>query len=65
MFCQVSAMDLLPLFFRLFRCQDKALRQLLFNFIVSGGNGRACPFLRLAVILSPCRLLKVWGFWGM
>ncbi|PNW82173.1 hypothetical protein CHLRE_06g277050v5 [Chlamydomonas reinhardtii] len=32
---QVDAMTVLPLFFRLFRCQDKALRQQLFRHIVS------------------------------
>ena len=35
---QVSAMDLLPLFFRLFRCQDKSLRQLLFRHIIAGNT---------------------------
>jgi protein SDA1 len=30
-------MQVLPLFFRLFRCQDKSLRQLLFRHIVAGG----------------------------
>ncbi len=33
---QVEALDLLPLFFRLFRCQDKALRRLLFRHIIAG-----------------------------
>ncbi|EFJ52836.1 hypothetical protein VOLCADRAFT_55520, partial [Volvox carteri f. nagariensis] len=32
---QVGAMEVLPLFFRLFRCQDKALRQQLFRHIVA------------------------------
>ncbi|GFR43447.1 hypothetical protein Agub_g4529 [Astrephomene gubernaculifera] len=32
---QVEAMGVLPLFFRLFRCQDKALRQQLFRHIVA------------------------------
>ncbi|KXZ52362.1 hypothetical protein GPECTOR_10g996 [Gonium pectorale] len=32
---QVEAMAVLPLFFRLFRCQDKALRQQLFRHIVA------------------------------
>ncbi|GLC55364.1 hypothetical protein PLESTB_000976900 [Pleodorina starrii] len=32
---QVEAMTVLPLFFRLFRCQDKALRQQLFRHIVA------------------------------
>ena len=35
---QVSALELLPLFFRLFRCQDKSLRQLLFRHIIAGGS---------------------------
>ena len=34
---QLSAAQLHPLFFRLFRCQDKGLRQLLFRHIVAGG----------------------------
>lgn len=33
---QVSPMEVLPLFFRLFRCRDKALRQMLFSHIVAG-----------------------------
>ena len=33
---QVSPMQVLPLFFRLFRCRDKALRQMLFSHIVAG-----------------------------
>lgn len=32
---QVEALAVLPLFFRLFRCQDKQLRQLLFRHIVT------------------------------
>ena len=32
----LSALDILPSLFRLFRCQDKALRQLLFRHIISG-----------------------------
>ena len=39
---QVSPMEVLPLFFRLFRCRDKALRQMLFSHIVAGeAQGRA------------------------
>ena len=33
---QVSPIDLLPLFFRLFRCNSKPLRQLLHRHIISG-----------------------------
>ena len=33
----LSALDILPTLFRLFRCQDKALRQLLFRHIIAGG----------------------------
>ena len=33
---QVEALELLPLFFRLFRCPDKALRRLLFRHIIAG-----------------------------
>ena len=29
-------MQLLPLFFRLFRCQDKALRHMIFHHIIAG-----------------------------
>ena len=32
----LKSAEVLPLFFRLFRCQDKALRDLLFKHIVSG-----------------------------
>lgn len=32
---QIEALTVLPLFFRLFRCQDKQLRQLLFRHIVT------------------------------
>lgn len=32
----LSALEILPSLFRLFRCQDKALRQLLFRHIISG-----------------------------
>lgn len=41
---QVGAMEVLPLFFRLFRCRSKALRGLLFRHIVAdikAGNQRA------------------------
>eukprot|EP00002_Diphylleia_rotans_P024805 TRINITY_DN4898_c0_g2_i4.p1 TRINITY_DN4898_c0_g2~~TRINITY_DN4898_c0_g2_i4.p1 ORF type:complete len:898 (+),score=268.29 TRINITY_DN4898_c0_g2_i4:45-2738(+) len=31
----LSNMTILPLFFKLFRCSDKALREMLFNYIVS------------------------------
>ena len=31
-------MDVLPVFFRLFACQDKGLRQLLFRHIIAGGR---------------------------
>jgi len=33
---QVTAMEVLPVFFKLFECQDKALRQLLFRHIIAG-----------------------------
>lgn len=33
---QVEALELLPLFFRLFRCPDKALRRLLSRHIIAG-----------------------------
>ncbi|KAF5825541.1 NUC130/3NT domain-containing protein, partial [Dunaliella salina] len=33
---QLTPNDVLPLFFRMFRCQDKQLRQTLFKHIVSG-----------------------------
>ena len=33
---QVTALQVLPLFFRLFKCQDKSLRQLVFRHIISG-----------------------------
>ncbi len=33
---QVAAMQVLPVFFKLFECQDKALRQLLFRHIIAG-----------------------------
>lgn len=36
----LSALDILPTLFRLFRCQDKALRQLLFRHIISGARRR-------------------------
>jgi len=29
-------MQVLPVFFKLFECQDKALRQLLFRHIIAG-----------------------------
>ena len=32
----MEALELLPLFFRLFRCPDKALRRLLFRHIIAG-----------------------------
>ena len=35
---QLDAMTVLPLFFRLFRCQDKQLRHQLFKHIVTGGR---------------------------
>lgn len=35
-FEQVQPMQLLPLFFRLFRCQDKALRHMIFHHIIAG-----------------------------
>ncbi len=35
---QVEATELLPLFFRLFRCPDKALRRLLFRHIIAGAR---------------------------
>lgn len=35
---QLSPTEIHPLFFRLFRCQDKALRQMLFRHIVSGAQ---------------------------
>lgn len=42
---QLPAVQVLPLFFRLFRCQDKPLRQLLFRHIVAGGCGRGSSVL--------------------
>jgi hypothetical protein len=33
---QLDPLTVLPLFFRLFRCRDKALRQELFSHIVAG-----------------------------
>ena len=33
---QLATTELHPLFFQLFRCQDKALRQMLFRHIVAG-----------------------------
>ncbi len=33
---QLTATELHPLFFRLFRCQDKDLRQMLFRHIIAG-----------------------------
>lgn len=33
---QLTTTELHPLFFRLFRCQDKGLRQMLFRHIVAG-----------------------------
>lgn len=33
---QLKSAEVLPLFFRLFRCQDKSLRELLFKHIVAG-----------------------------
>ena len=35
---QLEPEEVLPLFFRLFRCQDKALRQMLFRHIITGGG---------------------------
>ncbi len=34
----MEATELLPLFFRLFRCPDKALRRLLFRHIIAGAR---------------------------
>ena len=36
---QLTATELHPLFFRLFRCQDKDLRQMLFRHIIAGVTG--------------------------
>lgn len=44
---QLTPNVVLPLFFRMFRCQDKQLRQLLFRHIVSGG-------FTAAAVLSRC-----------
>ena len=33
---QVAAMQVLPVFFKLFECHDKGLRQLLFRHIIAG-----------------------------
>ena len=43
----LTSAELLPLFFRLFRCQDKNLRDLLFKHIIAGS--------------SPCGLLNCHG----
>ena len=37
---QLEPLAVLPLFFRLFRCQDKQLRHMLFKHIVTGEAGR-------------------------
>ena len=42
---QVSAMELLPLFFRLFRCQDKGLRQMVFRHVIAGQTTNLPRFL--------------------
>ncbi len=44
---QLSAVKLHPLLFRLFRCQDKDLRQMLFRHIVSGVS---CEFAVLCCV---------------
>lgn len=51
----LTALEVLPTLFRLFRCQDKALRQLLFRHIIAGElcNENVCQLL-----LEVCRALK-------
>lgn len=54
---QVSPMEVLPLFFRLFRCRDKALRQMLFSHIVAGealGAVSACSQRMQGLLRWPC-----------
>ena len=40
---QVTAMEVLPVFFRLCACQDKNLRQLLFRHIIAGDTRPPLP----------------------
>ena len=52
----MEALELLPLFLRLFRCPDKALRRLLFRHIIAG----ALPRLSL---LNESRLPWLAPWW--
>ena len=38
----LTALEILPTLFRLFRCQDKTLRQLLFRHIIAGACRSSC-----------------------
>lgn len=50
---QLTPNEVLPLFFRMFRCQDKQLRQMLFKHIVSGA-GIPADGLRAACANRAC-----------
>lgn len=52
----LKSAEVLPLFFRLFRCQDKGLRDLLFKHIVAG----TCP---LSKAQTASNLVAVYTTW--
>lgn len=49
----LSALDLLPTLFRLFRCHDKALKQLLFRHIIAGASAAQMPAPLLDSFVTP------------
>ena len=67
----LAALELLPTLFRLFRCHDKALKQLLFRHIIAGASpscssmtrvqlsGRTALGLLLAVVLHASLRLRL------
>ena len=60
---QVAAMQVLPVFFKLFECQDKALRQLLFRHIIAGEGGAVMQGMASnteCVVFSSRRRPAVW-----
>ena len=46
----LKSAEVLPLFFRLFRCQDKNLRDLLFKHIVAGRFPVRCNLVALLLM---------------
>ena len=51
---QLDAMTVLPLFFRLFRCQDKQLRHQLFKHIVTGGRPATTTAVYIVLMSNIC-----------